>query len=103
MLSKLTAWLVDAFQWALNLLLSFLVELFNLVILALGSFLTLVVSMFPTVEGSIPIAPTDLVSMGNSINWFMPVSTFVVCTVMVGSAYLVYFAIRPLLKLVQLT
>lgn len=103
MLSSFTAWLLDALSWFGDLIIKLLIELINLIIVAIATCLTLIISLFPNVDGIPFEIPNSVILLSSNINWFVPVGTFASCTLVLSTAYIAYFAIRPLLKFFQLT
>ncbi len=101
-ISQLLTWLYNAFAWCLAWIKNILIDVINLLIQAVAMVFGTVISWLPNSTVSLSV-PQSLIDLGANINWLVPVSAIVNCLTLIAVAYVAYFAVRPILKFLQLT
>lgn len=102
--SQLLGYLKDLGLWLLEKLVDGLVVLGNLLIEAVAAVFSLLVAMLPNSFGfdlSNVSLPPSLSSVLGWVNWFFPVDTMVICLAAYLTVLLAWFAIRPVLRFIQ--
>lgn len=94
---------LDLFKWLVSSLWNSLVDLVNGIVAILAGIVSAAVSLLP--DGYSFDFPTDggFYDIASSLNWILPMGTFVSALGVIALAYAGYFAVRPFLKFFQVS
>ena len=100
-IAALCKWLLLAFKFLAVLVINFLVDVINALIVAIATVFLTLLSVFPSTSLNFE-PPAELLQVASHVNWFIPVGSIALAVSLLCASYVVYFSIRPVLKFLQL-
>lgn len=90
-------WLIKAFLFLVITLVNLLIDVVNALIKLIATIVSSIISAFPNTTLDLK-PPPGLIEIASYVAWFIPLKTMAFCLGVIGTCFLVYFGVRPILK-----